>query len=191
MLRIVLLCGVTVALGLTGVAAAGALIATDEVARMIRLPAAQLRWIAIALLAAVSAYVLSPLFVKRTIRDRSMRLTWPPLRITAAQAAVGSVNFLLVAAAAHALIGEVADVSLFAFASVYALGNTAGILSHVPGGIGVIEAVVLAAAPGAEVLGAMLTFRVLYYFVPLLIGDIVLAVTEWRSRRHRQAAPEG
>jgi Uncharacterised protein family (UPF0104). len=49
-----------------------------------------------------------------------------------------------------------------------------GVLSHVPGGVGVFETVVLGVMPGSvavsDAAAALLLFRLIYYLVPFLLG---------------------
>jgi uncharacterized membrane protein YbhN (UPF0104 family) len=47
-------------------------------------------------------------------------------------------------------------------ADAYVTANTAGILSHVAGGLKVIEAVRLSLVPGVNVVGALVAFRDLF-----------------------------
>jgi len=60
------------------------------------------------------------------------------------------------------------------FAACYAVAIAAGVISHVPGGLGVFEAVMLYAVGGhattAHVLGALLLYRAVYYLLPLLLA---------------------
>jgi hypothetical protein len=67
----------------------------------------------------------------------------------------------------------------------YVAANTAAILSHVPGGLGVIEAVVLSLVPGANVVGALIAFRVVYYLIPFVIGSVLFAACEILRRHPR------
>jgi uncharacterized membrane protein YbhN (UPF0104 family) len=53
----------------------------------------------------------------------------------------------------------------------------------VPGGLGVIESVVMFLLPGANLIGALLVFRFVYFLVPLVVGGAVFAVTEIVFRR--------
>jgi uncharacterized membrane protein YbhN (UPF0104 family) len=48
----------------------------------------------------------------------------------------------------------------------------------VPGGLGVVESVVMFLLPGTAVIGALLMFRVAYYLLPLCIGGPLFALTE-------------
>lgn len=61
-----------------------------------------------------------------------------------------------------------------AFLLVYLLALAAGVLSHVPGGVGVFEAVLLAAFAGqlgaAPLAAALLLYRLIYVVLPLLLA---------------------
>jgi uncharacterized membrane protein YbhN (UPF0104 family) len=69
------------------------------------------------------------------------------------------------------------------------LGQLAGLLAQLPGGIGVFEAVVLSAlgrATGVPVVfGALLAYRAIYFLLPLIIAAVILAAHELRRIRGR------
>jgi hypothetical protein len=49
--------------------------------------------------------------------------------------------------------------------------------------LGVIEAIVLSLYPGANVIGALIAFRAVYYLIPFAMGLLVLGAVELRRRR--------
>jgi uncharacterized membrane protein YbhN (UPF0104 family) len=57
----------------------------------------------------------------------------------------------------------------------------------VPGGLGVIEGVVLYLLPQAHILGAVLLFRAVYYLLPLPLGLLSLLAGELYYRRRPRA----
>jgi phosphatidylglycerol lysyltransferase len=67
----------------------------------------------------------------------------------------------------------------------FALACIAAMLSHVPGGLGVFEAVLVATLPGrgAVVLAALIAYRIIYYLIPLALAGVLLAVEEGRRSR--------
>lgn len=84
------------------------------------------------------------------------------------------------------LLIPTADLGFFTFLAVFASATMAGIVSHVPGGIGVFETVVIAAMPAGtpvdKVAAALLLYRLVYYLLPFLIALVVLAIYEgWRA----------
>lgn len=76
----------------------------------------------------------------------------------------------------------------------YAIAVIAGLVTHVPGGVGVFEGAVIAALPdeGAAILAALIAYRAIYYLLPLGISLALNAVIEGRAldagRRVRRIA---
>jgi hypothetical protein len=72
------------------------------------------------------------------------------------------------------LLSSADSVGFNHFLSVYLLAKTVGLISHVPGGLGVFESVVRLLLPvdssSAGVFGALLAYRVLYYLLPLVLA---------------------
>ena len=69
------------------------------------------------------------------------------------------------------------------------IGNLAALVSHVPGGLGVLEGVVMVLLPGSSVIGGLLVFRAVYFFVPLAIGAPLFGLIElWGLRRRQDEA---
>ena len=64
------------------------------------------------------------------------------------------------------------------FVGLFGLANLGGLISNVPGGIGVFEAVVLLAVPdgGASgaVAAALIGYRLIYYLLPLVVAALLL-----------------
>ena len=84
--------------------------------------------------------------------------------------------------------------SFVEFLGTFVVAIPLGAASHVPGGVGVFEGVVvlllrpLLSAP--QLLPPLVLFRVIYYFLPFVSGSIALIVDEARQRRgkYRRAA---
>ena len=71
------------------------------------------------------------------------------------------------------------------FLAVFAAAVMAGVLSHVPGGVGVFESVIIAAMPAGvhvgQVAAGLLLFRLVYYLCPFAMALTFLAAWEgWR-----------
>lgn len=78
------------------------------------------------------------------------------------------------------------DLDFLTFLAIFAAAVMAGVVSHVPGGVGVFEAVVIASMPSSmpveQVAAALLLFRITYYLLPFALALVVLAVFElWRT----------
>ena len=70
------------------------------------------------------------------------------------------------------------------FVAVYAAATMIGVLSHVPGGIGVFETVVIGTLPASVPVGdaaaALLLFRFVYYLVPFVLAFLLVTLNEIR-----------
>ena len=131
---------------------------------------------------AILAYLALARWLRRPLRIRRWRFALPTLPIAAAQVAVGALNFTLLTATLHFLIQSSAPLSFWTTAGIYLLASMAALISHVPGGLGVTEFVVLSFVPGAGTWAALIVFRLVYYIVPLALGGLVLGLGEWLER---------
>src|SRR5690606_22731930 len=63
-----------------------------------------------------------------------------------------------------------------------------GVVSQVPGGLGVFETVLLlmlgSQVPGSAIIGSLLAFRAVYYFLPLVLAALLLGGVEGYRQRH-------
>ena len=75
-------------------------------------------------------------------------------------------------------------IGFFVFAAVFAAALGLGVLSHIPGGLGVFELVILYAvgdkAPVSAVAAALVAYRGIYFLLPLSVSTVLLAGFEGR-----------
>ena len=79
-------------------------------------------------------------------------------------------------------------VDFVAFAGIYVVAVVAGLVSHVPGGMGVFESLLLLglpAVPSDELLASLLVWRVVYYLVPLVLATVLFGAREIGAGRER------
>jgi phosphatidylglycerol lysyltransferase len=144
------------------------------------------------LLGVLAAYlVLSALGTRMTIRG--FRLEMPSFGIAVAQVLSSALDWVVAAAVLFVLL-PAGSTSYMAFFSVFVVGQSAGHASHVPGGVGVFESIVLVflspRIPAPDVLAALLAWRAIYYLLPLLAAVLTLAGHELRRVRARVEVPE-
>lgn len=148
-----------------------------------------LQWLHLAGLA-VLALCLIPLLLRRlglkAVHIGGWRMPLPAPGHSAAMTAVAAFDLAAASAALFVLLPAPDPAGYPAFFLGYALAIVASLVSHVPGGLGVFEAVVIATVPGdkAQLLAALFAYRVIYYLLPLLIAALLLAWHEskaWRS----------
>lgn len=113
------------------------------------------------------------------------RTPLPNLQRSGAMTMVAALDLAAASAALYVLLPAPDPAAYPAFFLGYALAIIAALISHVPGGLGVFEAVVIATVPGdkAQLLAALLAYRVIYYLLPLLLAAFLLAWHEGKAWR--------
>jgi len=129
-------------------------------------------------LTGIALYVLTCLLWRRHVRIGAWSFALPPVPIAAAQVALGTVNYLCIAACLHQLVSAGSPIPYAVVATAYTAANFAVLLTHVPGGWGVMEFVLLSVLPGLDAVGAIIAFRAIYYLAPLALGSLLFVSIE-------------
>ena len=145
-----------------------------------------LHWLHIAGIATVTLCLIPMLlrhFGLRAVEIGGWRTPIPGPAKSAAMTLVAALDLAAASAALFILLPAPDPAAWPLFFLGYALAIIAALISHVPGGLGVFEAVVIAMVPGdkAELLAALLAYRVIYYLLPLLLAALLLAWHESRA----------
>lgn len=156
-----------------------------------RIGSEALQVIGACMLLAAAAYVgLCGWSRKRSWSLRGHEMELPSFRIAVAQTVLGSACWATIGAVVWILMRH--DVPYAYVLGVLLLSGIAGAVTHIPGGLGVIEAVFVAMlggkVPHYEILGTLLTYRAVYYLAPFALAVILYLVLEAGIRK-AQAAP--
>ncbi|MEI8297860.1 MAG: bifunctional lysylphosphatidylglycerol flippase/synthetase MprF [Pseudomonadota bacterium] len=182
---IVSLCALTTALGVS-VLAGGALLLAAPGDTVLHLGHAWSKVLGLLLLGWVLAYAVWASRARAPLTIGAWALRPPGATIAIPQVVVAVVELSLSAGVLFELLGSVAGVDFPTFAGLYAVAVVGGIVSQVPGGLGVFEAVLALALPDVPapvLLGALVAYRGVYYLAPLAVAALVLAAHElWRQR---------
>ncbi|MDB5722245.1 MAG: hypothetical protein JWP15_2863 [Alphaproteobacteria bacterium] len=140
---------------------------------------------ALALLAALFALVVLARRRSEPKRLLGRELKLPRLTQSLLLVAVSAFDIAAASATLFVLLPGAGPADFPLFLAAYALACTAGALSHVPGGVGVFDAVVIAALPGQRpaLLAALIAYRCIYYLLPLMLASTLLVVREGRRLR--------
>jgi uncharacterized membrane protein YbhN (UPF0104 family) len=133
-------------------------------------------WLGPILLGMLAAYLIA-CGVGRPIRIRKWRIHFPPLRLVLLQGLVAVCDLLLLSAVMYVLMPPGVEIGYWDFLNVVLLALAVAILSHVPGGVGVLEIAVLKLVPHADpaaIFGSLLAFRAIFYLLPLLVAVTLL-----------------
>jgi phosphatidylglycerol lysyltransferase len=115
------------------------------------------------------------------------RIDLPGFRMALAQTLLASVDVAVTAMIFYTLLPPAEGLTFLRFLGIYIAAYLAGIAASLPGGIGVFDtAILLGLQPwlsSAEVIGALLVFRLYYYIVPLFLAGVLFAGFEVAQRR--------
>lgn len=189
---VVALSALTFALGAATLLALSLLFEAGAAHAVLHLAPQPARLAGVILLAALAAYLglAGSGWVRLRVRGRVMSL--PGLRVSILQVLVSGADLCLAAAALYCLLPGAAETSYPAFVGIFVLAITAGVVSGVPGGLGIFESVLLLLlpqVPTATLMGAVLLYRALYYLLPLAVGVAILAGREWNEQRSHILRP--
>ncbi|HYH81660.1 MAG TPA: bifunctional lysylphosphatidylglycerol flippase/synthetase MprF [Longimicrobium sp.] len=143
-----------------------------------------------AMLASAAGYFLATLFWRRPIGVGRFRIPIPPPRIAALQLLLSTVDWALAGAVIYVLIPHT-GLGFGEVLSAFIVAQLIGLISHVPGGVGVFEGSMAYLLRGygvpAELVATLLIYRLVYYMAPLIAALGILVVDEVRLRRHALA----
>ncbi|GAB3378922.1 putative bifunctional lysylphosphatidylglycerol flippase/synthetase [Azotobacter armeniacus] len=152
-----------------------------------------LRALGFLLLLLAGLYLLLCAFSRRrvwTVRGHSIGL--PSLRLALLQLALGSGNWLLMALVIHTLLQQQVDYG--AVLGTLLIASIAGLIAHIPAGLGVLETVFVALLHQQierdSLLAALIGYRAIYYLLPMLVASLVYLALEAQIERMRRRAAE-
>jgi glycosyltransferase 2 family protein len=156
-----------------------------------KLGTAALQFVGVGLLVVVATYLLLSAFARRRVyRVRGVELRLPAPQMALTQVVVSMANWLVIAGVLFVLLGR--GVPFHTVLAVLLVASIAGVVAHIPAGLGVLEAVFLtflgAKVGHGSLLAALFAYRAIYYLVPLALAVAVYAVLELRARRPAASA---
>ncbi|MBD2508497.1 UPF0104 family protein [Nostoc muscorum FACHB-395] len=173
-------------LGMFAVAGCLFLINPLKIPTQLHLPFATVRPIGVIFLLLVASYLLGSIFIKQPLIIRGQEFRFPDFKISLIQIAISGLDWILAAAILYAVLPTNISLSYLDFLGIYLLAMFAGVVSNVPGGLGVFETIILlilsSKVSAAAILGSMLAYRGVYYFLPLLVASVLLGIYEIRFR---------
>jgi phosphatidylglycerol lysyltransferase len=138
------------------------------------------------------AYVVATIVRRRPLRIRSFELPLPAVPIAIAQVVISAVDWALAGAVLYVLLPP-SPLSFLQFLSIFLVAILLGMVSYVPGGVGVFEGLMVVLLrpylTSGQLLPSLVVFRAVYYLLPLAVALIGLVVDElWQRRRYAARA---
>lgn len=132
-------------------------------------------WLDLGAVAVSIAFLLYLIFIvvpKRAFRWGKIEIKAPTLGLTLKQMLIGGADIFSASFVFYALMRANMDANYVHVAVIFLLAQLIGISSQVPGGLGVFEATFLylfqhTPEQKLPLLASLISFRVLYYFLPL------------------------
>lgn len=184
-LGIVMLCALSFWAGLATIA--GICLAVDPqlVSALVHLSVPTCRLAGTMILAVIAVWLVYVSIRPIRIEIGNWRLPLPGTRATIGAIFVGMLDVAAAASALWVLLPQDLHITMPGFFVVFALATVLGVVSHVPGGLGVFDAVILLGVtqhPSGELVGSLLLFRLIYYIAPVIVALTMLMVHEMRGR---------
>lgn len=137
--------------------------------------------IALVMLAFVLLYVFGSWLQLRPLQIGKFRLEYPRLPVVTQQLIVAPLELIGAAGIIYFALPEAGNPGFLIILGIFLVSFSAALISHAPGGLGVLELVFLTGLPDmnpADVLAALIVFRLLYLLIPFAMSLIVVLVFE-------------
>lgn len=174
-------------LGICGIGGLVFLIDPLTLPAILNLPFQSVHTLGGILLAIAIGFFALSLGWKKPLVFRGTILVIPNWKLSVGLMLFSALDWAFASGVLYLLLPHQTAISYLGFFGIYILALTAGIISNVPGGLGVFETVILLlcspkiAKP--DILGALLAYRGIYYFLPLIVAAILWLIHEGQQRK--------
>ncbi len=148
------------------------------------------RLLGVALLLTGAAYTAAALARRGPLRVWRFELPLPPPRLVGGQFLLSTLDWALAAGVFYAILPPT-PLTFAEVLSAFLAAQILGLLSHVPGGLGVFEGTMVLLLrrylPTEQVFSTLVLYRVVYYLIPLAVALVILVADEARQRRRHLA----
>lgn len=155
------------------------------------------RVVGVLCLGVVAAYVAGSALNLKPLVIGGFRIVYPRLAVVARQFVAAPLELVGAAGIIYFALPEAGNPGFFAVLAIFVGSFSAALASNAPAGAGVFDLIFINALPGipkAQVLAAVMMFRLLYLFVPLALAAVAVLVFERRRLngvRHPEPPVQG
>lgn len=145
-----------------------------------------LQVVGIVLLAVAITYLSACRFAKRrSWHVYGHKIELPAFRIVLTQAALAITNWSLMSLLIFTLLPD--KVTYLTVMGILLISSLAGVITHIPAGLGVLEAIFVAMLQHqfsqGTILAAIIGYRLVYFLIPLCIAAIIYFILEGRAKK--------
>ncbi|HEY0021329.1 MAG TPA: bifunctional lysylphosphatidylglycerol flippase/synthetase MprF [Longimicrobium sp.] len=142
------------------------------------------------LLVTAFSYLAAAGVRREPVKMWKWRIPVPPMRTVAMQYLLSTVDWALAAAVFFVLLPRT-ELTFAEFLGAFLAAQLLGLVSHVPGGVGVFEGTMVVLLGQylslGQIVSSLVIYRLIYYIIPLAVALLILVVDEVRQRRHHLA----
>lgn len=146
------------------------------------------------LLVAAATYFWACQFSKRrSFHFRAHKITLPKIQLAFVQAGLAITNWLLMGLLIFTLMPDKVDYPTIL--GILLISSFAGVVAHIPAGLGVLETVFITMLyhqlSKGSILAALIGYRFIYFLLPLAIACIIYFIFEARAKKmlHKKNRP--
>lgn len=178
---LVAMCSFTFALGVTLLGGVVLVIEPEISQRLFDFPVWISRAAGAAMLGVVALYAIGSLLHFKPLQVGGLTLIYPRPPILLRQLVAAPLELMAAAGIIYFALPAAYNPGFLTVLGIFLASFSAALLSHAPGGLGVLEFVVLKAMPNVptnQLAAALIVFRLFYLVLPLLIGLTVAIIFE-------------
>jgi phosphatidylglycerol lysyltransferase len=180
--KLVIFCSLTFWLGFFAIGGIVFVAEPQEIPAAFHTPFGSVLPIGIVFLVFVAAYMLVIAIRKQPMRFHDWEFAIPTIPVSVGQIAISSLDWMLAGGVLYVLLPASMGLTFTEFLAIFLFAQVAGLLSSIPGGLGVFEGVILLLlsgfGEGHVIIGCLLVYRLIYYILPLGVASVLLAVYE-------------
>jgi uncharacterized membrane protein YbhN (UPF0104 family) len=150
------------------------------------------RVLGLALLGFVVLYVVGSILHFKPLYIRKFKIEYPRPEVMVRQLIAAPLEIVGAAGIIYFALPEIGNPGFLVVLAAFLASFSAALLSHAPGGLGVLELVFVAMMPdipNAELVAALLVFRLFYLIIPFIASLVIVLLFErarlaraWRDR---------
>lgn len=186
--ELILFTHLTFWLGLLSISGVVALLDPVTLPKAIKLPFASIHSLGYLFLFLVLIYFIVSVTVKHSFFWGKEEITFPKPYISIGTIILAALDWGLAAGVLYLLLPISHEMSYIGFFGIYIIALTSGLISTVPGGLGVFETVMLYLRPSSieasDMLGGLIAYRLVYFFIPLIVALILIGVQMWTEKNN-------
>lgn len=133
------------------------------------------------ILALIGLYVVASFMKLKPLKLGSINIFYPAPKVVLPQLVIAPIELIGAAGIIYFALPEAGNPGFMIVLGIFLISFSAALLSHAPGGLGVLELVFLMGLPDmnqADVIAALLVFRLFYLIVPFVMALVVILVFE-------------